>query len=110
MGCGTEVVCVPCRKRWYCGYGSYGRIYERAAKSPLAECEAQGHETHVISEDFTHEENGNLMMENQFDSTVLVEGYSQFDYIDLTAESPSQSAGPTAAAARALPGAPPESI
>lgn len=85
MGAGHEVYCEDCRKRWYCGYCSYGNASNYIARSPIAEHEAAGHQTGHCTEDYTHiADNGDLMIENQRGSDVLVSGYNDFEYFDLS--------------------------
>ncbi len=82
MGCHTEIVCATCKTRWDCGYGPYSGFWDRARRAPLAEHAT--HEIFEISEDFTSVRNGNLMIDGQFQSELLVAGYSQFEIIDVS--------------------------
>ena len=86
MGCGTEAVCVTCRTTWYCGYGSYGRVHERKARSPIAEHEALGHDTCNNCEDYCHvDEDGNLWLEGPYEAngTLLAPGYRGYTHYEM---------------------------
>lgn len=85
MGCGANFVCITCRKSYYCGYGSYGRMQERLAKSPQSDHE--GHETSTYTDDFTNvDKDGDLCVEGQRGDEKWIIGYRDFEKINLTDE------------------------
>lgn len=91
MGCATEAYCVTCRKRWYCGYGSYGRNEERAAISPYKAHKDLGHEVGwTMPGECTYQEGNDLHMDdymvNDGESTLMIKDYYLFDDIPLTHE------------------------
>ena len=90
MGCSTEVICVTCQKRWYCGYGSYLYYEERIKRAPLGEHE--GHEIVMHFDEFTEvNAAGDLLLEDYFgdseEKRLLVKGYRDFEKINLTLSS-----------------------
>jgi len=85
MVCDSNFVCITCRKSYYCGYGSYGRVEERAKIAPQAEHE--GHETLIFTSDFNRvDEDGDLcsdFTEPGFEEGgKIVIGYRDFEKID----------------------------
>jgi hypothetical protein len=83
VGCEANFVCVTCRKSYYCGYGSYGRIEERLAKAPRSEHD--GHDTATFTEDFTAvDKDGDLCTQGQRGDEKWIIGYKDYDRIDCT--------------------------
>lgn len=84
MGCGTEVICVDCKIRYNCGYGSYGRQQERAEKYPKEK--HINHTIHIISEDWTNIRGNDLYLDLYDTEELLIKDYLLFQYIDLDKE------------------------
>ena len=85
MGAQANYVCITCRKSYYCGYGSYGCMYERLSKAPQSDHE--GHETTSFTEDFTNiDSDGDLCIEGQYGDEKLIRGYREFEKIDVSGE------------------------
>lgn len=83
MGAGRNVACVTCRKDYYVGYGSY-EYQEELVSRLFPAAEHEGHEVVQYTEDYTHLEGDDLMLEGQFDSEVLIKDCGKFEQIDLT--------------------------
>lgn len=81
MGAGYEVACITCKKQYYLGYGSYRSFAPAASKWWDAEFapEHEGHELLKFNEDWTsvNSKTGNL--ENDYDGTVLIEGFKNYE-------------------------------
>ncbi len=85
MGCQANYVCVTCKKDYYCGYGSYGGLDERAKKAPQKE--HASHETHLYTEDYTQtDKDGTLCFVWEFGLEPWIKGHSSFEFIDVSEE------------------------
>lgn len=88
MGADVNVACKTCKKDYYCGHSSYGRMRE-LQESTFPKHEHEGHELVEYSTDWFSERNGNLESDfgggdGGYDSYVVIEDFDKYEHIDLT--------------------------
>ena len=102
MGTGHNIACLDCKVNYYLGYGGYANciwsdtVEAYDADPRAAECRLdhnlnrravlvahQGHKLRVWAEDDADWHGGNLYAVDYTYGNVLVEGYGEFERVDL---------------------------